>query len=816
MIISFLHGVESKGQAMLKLFHGLKVSQKLMLISVFFMIPDTVLLCLFLFSINANIRFAEWERSGNEYQRPLESLLEHLPSHLLIARQSATDKRRPSAELAILEGHIDVILRTLEATDGRLGAQLQFTDEGLVKRKREHCRVQTLKVEWQNLKSNLATLGPAELTEQHLHLIADVRTMITHVGDTSNLILDPDLDSYYLMDVTLLALPQMQDRLATVTAFGEAALRRQTISKQERTQLAVYAALLKEADLDRIVSSTQTALNEDANFYGTSESLRRRIPPALQEFTSAAEKFIQQASRLGETERPEVAPEEFLAAGTQARAASFTLWKAANEELDALLDKRIDHYRARRARSLILTALALTAAVCFVTFITHSISGPLQRQAADLRQSNGALQAEVQERQRVEAALRTAEEKYRGIFENAVEGIFQSTAEGRYLVANPTLARIYGYESAAELEADLTDIGARLYVDSSRRAEFQRQVGQFGQVHRFESQAYRKDGSVIWISEHARAVRDASGALLYYEGTVEDITERKRNETELEKVHKELVEASRLAGMAEVATGVLHNVGNVLNSVNVSANFVTDKLRKSKLADLPKIAALLRENAADLGRFITSDPKGKQLPGYIGQLADHLTNEQETLVKKMDLLRQHLDHIKEIVAMQQSYAKVSGVTESIQITDLVEDALRLNAGALSRHQVEVRREYDTMLAILVDKHKVLQILVNLIRNAKYACDESGRVDKQLTLRTANDEGRVRIAVIDNGVGIPPENLIRIFNHGFTTRKDGHGFGLHSGALAAKEMGGSLHVRSDGPGRGATFTLELPTQLRKAA
>lgn len=801
---------------MLRFFHRLKVSQKLMLISVFFMIPDTVLLCLFLFSINDNIRFAEWEKYGNEYQRPLENLLEHLPNHLLIARRSNVDQSPHSTELATIQEQIDLGLRTLETTDAKLGVKLQFTDEGLAKRKREHCRVQNLKAEWEALKRNLATLGPAELTEQHLHLVTDVRTMITHVGDSSNLILDPDLDSYYLMDVTLLALPQMQDRLATVITFGETALKRQPISKQERTQLAVYAALLKEADLDRIVGSTQTALNEDANFYGTSESLHRRLTTALQEFSAAAEAFIRLAVRLDEAEQAEVRSEEFLAAGSRARAASFALWKIADEELDVLVTKRIDHYHTRRARSLILTALALAAAVSFVAFITHSISSPLQRQAADLRESNGALQAEVQERQRVEVALRAAEEKYRGIFENAVEGIFQSTADGCYLVVNPTLARIYGYESAAELEADLRDIGSSLYVDSTRRAEFKRQVEQFDQVHRFESQVYRKDRTVIWISEHARAVRDTTGALLYYEGTVEDITERKRNEAELEKVHKELVDASRLAGMAEVATGVLHNVGNVLNSVNVSANFVAEKLRKSKLADLPKIAVLLDENAASLAHFVTSDPKGKQLPGYIGQLADHLTKEQEILLNKMDLLRQHLDHMKEIVAMQQSYAKVSGVAELIQITDLVEDALRLNAGALVRHHVEVRREYDTMPAILLDKHKVLQILVNLIRNAKYACAESDRADRQLTLRVTNDDERVRVEVIDNGVGIPPENLIRIFNHGFTTRKDGHGFGLHSGALAAKEMGGALHVRSDGLGRGAIFTLELPTQLRKAA
>ena len=138
----------------------------------------------------------------------------------------------------------------------------------------------------------------------------------------------------------------------------------------------------------------------------------------------------------------------------------------------------------------------------------------------------------------------------------------------------------------------------------------------------------------------------------------------------------------------------------------------------------------------------------------------------------------------------------------------------MNEGALSRHDVEVIREFETVPPLNVEKHKILQILVNLLRNAKHACQDSGRADKRMTVRVANGDGRIRISVMDNGVGIPPENLTRIFNHGFTTRKDGHGFGLHSGALAAKEMGGSLTVHSDGPGQGAAFTLELPCSMPK--
>jgi PAS domain S-box-containing protein len=457
------------------------------------------------------------------------------------------------------------------------------------------------------------------------------------------------------------------------------------------------------------------------------------------------------------------------------------------------------------------------AAIGFVTFITRSISGPLKRHANELRSANEALQGEIAERKRVEAALRTAEEQYRSIFENAVEGIFQTTVDGRYLVANPTLARIYGYDSVADLQASVTDIGKRLYVNPNRRAEFQRQIEQGGEIHQFESEIYRKDGSVIWISEHARAAYDDAGALLYYEGTVEDITERKRSEELLEKLNKQLIETSRRAGMAEVATGVLHNVGNVLNSVNVSALLITDRLSKSRVSHLAQVSAALRQNAGNLGAFITTDPKGSKLPAFIASLAERLGSEQAEMLREAEGLSKNIAHIKDIVAVQQDYARVSGVVEVLPAASLVEDALEMNGAAFDRHRVEVVREFDSVPPVRVEKHKVLQILINVIRNAKYAVSESRRQDKLITVSIhRNGNNCVKIAVSDNGIGIAPEFLTRIFAHGFTTKTDGHGFGLHCAALAAKEMGGSLAAHSEGVGKGATFTLELPIDMSSAA
>ena len=290
-----------------------------------------------------------------------------------------------------------------------------------------------------------------------------------------------------------------------------------------------------------------------------------------------------------------------------------------------------------------------------------------------------------------------------------------------------------------------------------------------------------------------------------------EVVERSRMQREAEKVHREMLIVSRQAGMSDVATGVLHNVGNVLNSVNVSANLVANHLQELKINRLNDAVRLLQEHSGDLGNFLTNDPRGKQLPNFLMQLGKHLSYEQSQLSREMDFIKTKIEHIKEIVVTQQDYGKVSGVAEKVRVTDLVEDLLRIHKADLEEHGVHIQRVYQPNLPeISVDKHKVLQILLNLTTNAKHACLDSGREERLVTVRVSNGDGRIRVAVGDNGVGISAENIKKIFNYGFTTRKKGgHGFGLHSGALAAKELGGALLAHSDGPDKGATFTLELP-------
>jgi signal transduction histidine kinase len=236
---------------------------------------------------------------------------------------------------------------------------------------------------------------------------------------------------------------------------------------------------------------------------------------------------------------------------------------------------------------------------------------------------------------------------------------------------------------------------------------------------------------------------------------------------------------------------------------------VSERIKRSKCTGLARVASLFKDHAADLAAFMNG-PQGKHLPAYLGELANELVAERDAAVAELTALRSNVEHIKEIVAMQQGYARLGGITDVVDVRVLIDDSLRMNEGAFNRHGVTIVRDFEDVPMVRVDKHKVLQILVNVIRNAKYACSEAkGGGDRRVTVRVRASTSAVLVAVIDTGVGIPRENLDKIFSYGFTTRAEGHGFGLHSSALAARELGGTLRAESPGPGMGATFTLTLP-------
>ena len=431
--------------------------------------------------------------------------------------------------------------------------------------------------------------------------------------------------------------------------------------------------------------------------------------------------------------------------------------------------------------------------------------------------SVGFLEA-ISDRKQMEEALRQNKNLLETVITDVPFAIMACDNDGHIFMGNPAAVDLFAISATGDANPDASvrypsGIDVFLPDGVTRVADEDRPLARAlrGEtVSNVELILARRGGRPRTTLGSARQLLAQSGECLGAVAVAQDITERKESDLELERIHKQLLDASRLAGMAEVASNVLHNVGNVLTSVNVSASLVAECVKDAKVAGLGRAAALLKEREADLTAFLTTDERGRKLPAYLVQLAEQLQGNQRLALKELGSLRDNIDHIKETVAMQQSYAKLCGVAETVAVAALVEDSLRMNAAALARHGVAVRREIDDDVPLIsVDKHKILQILVNLIRNAKYACDESDRPDKLVTIRVQAHERTVRICVIDNGVGIHPDNMGRLFRHGFTTRKTGHGFGLHSGALAAKELGGSLTAHSEGPGCGASFILELP-------
>ena len=421
---------------------------------------------------------------------------------------------------------------------------------------------------------------------------------------------------------------------------------------------------------------------------------------------------------------------------------------------------------------------------------------------------------DISARKQTDESLAHERELLRALLDNSPDHIYFKDLDSRFIRSSAGQALQFGMTTPDGLVGK-SDFD--VFSDEHARPAFEdeQEIIRTGvpMIGKVEKETWIDGRPDTWCLTTKMPLRDRDGKIIGTFGITKDISELKAAERELAVVNKQLVEASRLAGMAEIATNVLHNVGNVLNSVNISATVISDRLHNSKLKGLERAIALIDEHAGDLGGYLTQDPRGKLLPGYLRELAPALRAEQVAIAEELAALVKSVDHIKEVIATQQSYAGAPRVMEPVDVGELLDDALRMNAGALTRHKVEVVKTLAELPPLMLDRHRMLQILVNLISNAKQALN--GLADREPCIRldvalAGDPAARVlRIAVADNGEGIEAQNLTRVFSHGFTTRRNGHGFGLHSCVLAAQEMGGSLRVHSDGVGRGATFTLDIP-------
>ncbi|MEA2096361.1 MAG: tetratricopeptide repeat-containing sensor histidine kinase [Candidatus Cloacimonadota bacterium] len=279
---------------------------------------------------------------------------------------------------------------------------------------------------------------------------------------------------------------------------------------------------------------------------------------------------------------------------------------------------------------------------------------------------------------------------------------------------------------------------------------------------------------------------------------------------ELRETQKMLTDTAHRAGMAEIATGILHNVGNVLNSVKVSSQILKEKILSSKVNSLQQVLSIMEEHKDDIGKFITSDEKGKMLPEYLIKVGTTLKDEQNNSLEELSNLHEGINHIEEIIAVQQSYAGVSGLIEKVKLSKMMDDVLKMHSEMFRKYKIKIEKNYSKTKPILIEKGKLIQVFVNLLKNAKESL-EAKEKDRIIIINILEDKGYQVIEIVDNGIGIAKINLESIFSYGFSTKKGGKGFGLHTSALAMSEMKGKLTAKSEGEEKGAEFMVKVPTE-----
>ncbi len=371
---------------------------------------------------------------------------------------------------------------------------------------------------------------------------------------------------------------------------------------------------------------------------------------------------------------------------------------------------------------------------------------------------------------------------------------------------NPSLLDLLGYEE----EALVGQSPGLIFGEEFAQGSIIEHLLLQGSVSGIESSFLTSEGRKIPISVSGSMMQDEQGQFQGLVCVAQDITERKRMEEEKLELHKQLLDTSRQLGMAEVASDVLHNVGNVLNSINVSIGIVADLVKNSIVGDVGRISQLFHKHREDLGAYFSTNPKGKQVPAYLEKLSIQLVEEQRAAIAELDRLRENAQHAQHCVSAQQDVAKATGITEPLAVHELMEEALRANLELCESTHIEVIREFQEIPLLIVDKHKVLEVLTDIIRNGCQAMASSPM--KQLVVRAKLIPGppdSVCLEVEDSGAGIAPGDLTKIFGQGQNSKDGSHGMSLHNGALVAKNLGGALRAHSEGLGHGALFSLDLP-------
>ncbi|MDH5694424.1 MAG: ATP-binding protein, partial [Gammaproteobacteria bacterium] len=416
------------------------------------------------------------------------------------------------------------------------------------------------------------------------------------------------------------------------------------------------------------------------------------------------------------------------------------------------------------------------------------------------------LETKVQERA---TQFNRSEVRARTILMNIGEGLITTDKLGKIISYNRAAVQMFGWPETGMEEKLIDPYISITDIDSVSQSAMDLQSEKTGS-HRNQVVAKNESGKPFFIEL-------LSTWLLLDEKLtrivlVEDITERLKSAESLKMAQESLVESAHKAGMAEFSTGVLHNIGNLLNSVALSGERMQTALDDNLHHGVKKLRNFLEDEAQDVTVAIKNAEKGSLFIDYIKRLEEEISQERDEIGQELSALKQKLSMMKDIIRTQQNYMRVASFIENFAMIELLEDCVKIEGESLHSRGIILSVECDKHLRVSAVRSKVLQILTNIIKNAKDAVAANKYLNKNSVIHivcSKQDDGNATIRITDNGVGIEKENLEAIFQYGYSDKENGHGFGLNVSVMTAREMGGNIIAYSEGPGRGATFVLTLP-------
>ncbi|MEG4498883.1 ATP-binding protein [Microcoleus sp. F10-C6] len=703
----------------------------LMALLLIFIFPFALVVYQLIAEVDSKIELTQKEKLGLAYNYPLKKLLVAVIEHRTQVNQYLNGDKSLAPAITTATEKIETAIQNLNAVEKQLSPQFKTSPQWLTLKT-------SINRNWQRLKKQKFNLFPTQSWQAHTTIVNDILDLIAHIGDVSNLILDPSLDSYYLMNAVVTQLPLTIENTAQAKDLGAkltAQQAKQKIADSDRAKLLIIRSLIAPP-IQAVERGLQISANANPQIQRQLSTSVRQNFKDIKRFIDLLDKDIINANRIN------LQPFVYTATAETALESQLKLYDTAFPLLDRLLEQRLNQLVGRKYQIIGFALLVLAIVTyIFMAFLSNR-----------------------KKRQQFEKQLQAAEAKYRSIFKNSIHGIFQITPDGEYLSANPALAEIYGYNSTDELIGKLTNINQQVYIEPNRREEFVKIIGDRGSIADFESQVYRRDGSIIWISENARAICDENGNILYYEGTVEDITEYKRAEQEIYAA-KEAAENANQA-KSEFLANMSHELRTPLNGI-------------LGYAQILKRSVKLGEHEQNSVEIIY------QCGSHLLTLINDILDLSKIEAQKMELYPTEF-HFPAFLHAVAEICRIRAEQKSLKFS--------------------YQPDPDLPIAIHADEKRLRQALINLIGNAiKFTkigeiSFSVSSIEKKYINFSNQTSYKIRFSVKDTGVGIKPEEIAQIFLpfEQVGSRKnqaEGTGLGLTITQKIIQLMGSTIQVTS---------------------